>query len=350
MIPIRNLYHLLCYAWNALHFDWVIDAGKIQGENVENLLAMMLINGLQPLVRRGLHKQYATRDDELRTLRGRIDYGTSLKRALFERGLIACSYDELSEDVLPNQVIKQTAKNLLQCESIDGMLRASLRKLLPKLSGVSPITLSEPTLNAAAHACMDPLSRFLINVSYLAYHSLVPEQGGNRFRALEFIRDEKRMWRLFQNFVFNYLRLEAGGFKVNRATIKWDVESGSDTDLLPRMNTDVTLIGKDRHLIIEIKYTKTLFQTYFEKSSLRSEHLYQVLTYLEQQAAANTLENRPVPEAILLYPAATHRIDARYRIKGRQLRVMTLDLAQPWEGIRSDLGALVSGSQVLIDR
>jgi 5-methylcytosine-specific restriction enzyme subunit McrC len=46
-------------------------------------------------------------------------------------------------------------------------------------------------------------------------------------------------------------------------------------------------------------------------------------------------------EGVLLYPAATREVDLRYTLGGHPVRVVTLDLNQPWPGISADLLKLI---------
>ncbi|WP_158899730.1 hypothetical protein [Burkholderia sp. L27(2015)] len=342
MIPIQNMYLMLCYAWDKLDSLKDIKTGGLEVDNLENLLCLMLADGVASLLKRGLHSEYVERTDDMSTLRGRVEPGESIQRMLFERGMARCTYDDLSENILYNQIIKTTLGNFVHCHSVDAKLRTRLLKFQPKLASISSIVIDHNVLNRARKLCPTGIYAFILEVCRLAFDHLVPEPGGVGYRAIDYFRDEKKMWRVFQDFVFNYFRIEAKHYKVTSSHIKWDTPPNIDAYLLPRMRTDVTLVSDTRHIILDTKYTAELFKKYFKKSSLRSEHLYQILTYVEQQAGPNVISGRPVPEGILLYPAASHHIDVSYQIKGRNLRIATIDLTKSWEQIKGTLNALVA--------
>jgi 5-methylcytosine-specific restriction enzyme subunit McrC len=106
------------------------------------------------------------------------------------------------------------------------------------------------------------------------------------------------------------------------------------------METDVTLRSIDRTIVIECKYTESLYQHRFFADKLRSGHLYQLFAYLRN------LENRAAPdsdaEGILLYPTAGVKIDQSYLLQNHHLRIKTIDLNQPWSQIEGEMLALVS--------
>ena len=105
------------------------------------------------------------------------------------------------------------------------------------------------------------------------------------------------------------------------------------------MNTDATLTGRGRVIVVETKYTPRQFQEHFGTSSVRSEHLYQLFAYL-----LNLAKRVPVGrsvEGLLLYPRARAGPDFACELHGHPLRVATVNLAQEWTGIRYDLLGLL---------
>ena len=148
------------------------------------------------------------------------------------------------------------------------------------------------------------------------------------------------MARLFEQFVRNFFRREQRRFRVYAETIAWqaDAAHAADLDLLPTMLTDTTLEAADRKIILDTKYYKAALRPRYDRQRLIAPHLYQLYAYLQNQA--------PTPgqalEGVLLYPAAAQAVDVRYTLGGHPVRVVTLDLSQPWPGIAADLLALLA--------
>lgn len=63
-IPIRNLYVMLCYAWDVLDPSDAAVTSTESGPGAENLLGALLLFVLRPVLRRGLHREYSTRSEE----------------------------------------------------------------------------------------------------------------------------------------------------------------------------------------------------------------------------------------------------------------------------------------------
>jgi 5-methylcytosine-specific restriction enzyme subunit McrC len=148
------------------------------------------------------------------------------------------------------------------------------------------------------------------------------------------------MARLFEQAVRNFYRREQRQYRVFAETIAWQASAiqPQDMALLPSMLTDTTLENPDRKIILDTKYYAAALRPRYDQQRLISPHLYQLYAYLQNVRPA---ANQHL-EGILLYPAATAAIDVRYTLGGHPVRIVTLDLHQPWPGIAADLLALVS--------
>src|SRR5438094_702066 len=85
-IPIRNLWHMLLYAWNEVvpKNQWEAEAER--APSLDALLASILAKLVQQRLRIGLGSSYTNEGRLLRGIRGRVDFTTSLRRLAFENG------------------------------------------------------------------------------------------------------------------------------------------------------------------------------------------------------------------------------------------------------------------------
>lgn len=346
MIPVANLYMMLAYAWNRLDQASVVDVAALHQQNLPSLLAHVLVTGVSHLTKRGLHKQYRELVEESGTLRGRVDTAASVKRALFQRARAVCQQDDYSADVIHNQIVKATLHRLVKCSDVAPPLCREAGRLVQRLPGVSDIDLTARAFRGAVVHRHTAVYAFLLDVCQMIYNETLPSEESGGFCFRDFTRDEKKMWRLFQDFVLNFYRKELSGFSVNASHVNWNIEpNAADGHLLPSMRTDVSLKSTSRHIILDTKYTAKIFQRHYQKKSFRSEHLYQLLTYVQQQAAYNAAQSMPAPEGILLYPLAAEAVETRYVISGHPLSIATVDLGQPWPQVRQRLISLILGEE-----
>lgn len=340
-IPIRNIYFLLCYAWNRLEEGDIADVSGVTSSELADLFASVLISGVRHLLRRGLGRGYERFEEDLASLRGRVMVTESSRRLMMIHGKARCEYDELTVNTRPNRVIKATLRHLAGVPSLDRDLRAQLLGLCHDLRGVEPIPLTRLSFRSIQLHSNTRFYRFLINICELAVSSWLVDEATGDYRFRDFLRDEKRMARLFESFVHNFLRHERPELDVRKENIQWALDwvANDSLDYLPQMETDISVRSADSTLVIETKYYTEAMTMNFGKERVRSAHLYQVFTYLKN------LEARDGPDsaasAMLLYPATGTSLRLSYKLGGHRISVCTLDLTQDWQMIRAELLELV---------
>ena len=70
-------------------------------------------------MRRGLDQDYEAHEEDLASIRGRIDISRSAQRMLFSHGKACCQFDELTVNTLPNQILKSTMRRLIGVPELD---------------------------------------------------------------------------------------------------------------------------------------------------------------------------------------------------------------------------------------
>ena len=108
MIPIRNTYYMLAYAFQVLRQQGYRDIATEEFASTAELLAEILIRGVRSQLKRGLGRSYVDVTEPLSSLRGKIEVTESLKTRSILRRQLVCSYDEFSLDTQMNQIIKAT--------------------------------------------------------------------------------------------------------------------------------------------------------------------------------------------------------------------------------------------------
>ncbi|PJJ48578.1 5-methylcytosine restriction system specificity protein McrC [Hymenobacter chitinivorans] len=342
MIPIQNLYYLLCYAWNRLPEQVELQAiTAAPFHKPLELLTQVLLSGTQRLLRHGLETAYTEREEELPELRGRLLLAPSLSRDLLRRGRAVCAYDELGPNTPFNQLLLGQLEQLGRTRSLPTALRQQVRVVQRRFpASITPTACTRHTLRQVRRLRLSGREAFLLNICTLLHDSALPApDAAGRARFRDFRRDERLMAQLFEAFVRNFYRHEQRYFRVLSETIAWQAAAEQPTDmaLLPVMITDTTLEAPERKIILDTKYYTAALRPRYDQQKLISPHLYQLYAYLQNQPA---LPGQQL-EGILLYPAAQQEVAARYTLGGFPVRVVTIDLNQPWPGIAADLLALI---------
>ena len=341
-IPIRNIYFLLIYAWNRLAEGELTDISSLESNEIADLFASVMINGVNHLLRRGLDQNYLTHEAEIAGVRGRINVGATARRMLIAHGKAHCEFDELSVDTLPNQILRSTVRRIAKVESLSGDLRFRLRGVNRELGGISVIPLSKQSFRKVQLHGNNRFYRFLLNVCELVLDWSMLDESSGSYRFRDYIRDENRLPALFEDFVFNFYRHECPHLAVTKERIEWQAESSGDSNLsfLPSMRTDISIRSPHHTLIIDTKFYKKTFQTYVDHQSVHSANLYQIFAYLKNLEARGG--NDATADGILLYPTVTEKVRLEYRLPNHNLRVCTVGLGGSWQNIRDELLEILS--------
>ncbi|MCA9007856.1 MAG: hypothetical protein KDA70_21470, partial [Planctomycetaceae bacterium] len=253
---------------------------------------------------------------------------------------VHCVVDSFSYDVIHNRIIKATLRNLLRCRELDRDQRDRLLRLYRRLHDVSDIRLTLKDFNSVQLHRNNAWYGFLMQVCHLIFENLLinEETGDSQFR--DFLRDERQMARLFENFVLNFYRQEQTEFSAKSELLAWQSVDATPEhqQFLPRMRTDVSLDSPTRKIVIDTKYYKDSLQNFHGNSSVHSGNLYQLFAYLKNFSLKHIPkgDSRPI-EGILLYPTTVQSLSLTYKIHGHSIRIVTLNLDTNWQEIRQQL-------------
>ena len=345
-IPIRNIYYLLCYAWNKLAEGELVDVSGIDSTELADLFATVLINGMNHTLRRGLDRGYEEHEDELATIRGRIDVAITTRRMLASHGKAYCYYDEFTANTLPNRILKSTLRYLSNAPGLDKTLRTKLLKLYRDLPGIDDVRLDKFVFRRVQLNSNNRFYRFLLNICEMVQSAyLVDEHTGN-YKFRDFIRDDRAMARLYESFILNFYKLELKDCEVKKERIYWMASSDTDPALqyLPTMETDISIRDNSRTLIIDAKYYSQTFQSYYDKETIHSGNIYQIMAYLNNIKERGGVDANA--EGMLLYPVVDKEIRESYTLQGNKIHICTLDMSRDWKEIREELLSLVGSVTV----
>lgn len=340
-IPIANIYYLLCYAWDHLEERDLVrleELGRLEG--VHNLLGKVLAQGTFRLIRGGINRGYRQVCEDLPGIRGKIAIEESTKRALRARGQVTCEYEELSRDVLHNRILRSTLRALMRILDLHADVRREVRSAYAKLEGVTLVQLSRNLFQQVQLDRNRRYYRFLLSVCRLIHEQLLINEHSGEATFTSF--SEERMERLYEDFIIEFYRREQDRYRVNHRgrVIAW-VDKGTPDhhrSKLPRMEADVILEAESRRIIMDAKYYREAIGGRYG-GKLHSNNLYQLLAYLRNREA--TESHGPRHEGILLYPTVGELVEVEVRLEGFLIQARSIDLAQDWQSIHSDMLELI---------
>jgi len=339
-IPIQNIYYLLCYAWDKLEEKEVVDVDPIESTSLADLFARVLISGTNHLIKRGFDRGYVAQHEWTGRLRGRILFQEAIRMNRIKSGRLPCSFDELSYDVLHNQILKTTMRRLICSQKVAPESSEGLAQLCRQFSEIRDIELTNRVFGQVQLYRNNQFYDFLLRICQLIHKNMLVSERAGTSKFMDFVRDERQMAVLFEDFVRNFYRIHTH-YKVKREDIYWRWVAGDEgaAGLLPKMQTDISLASNTRKIIIDCKYTPEATKAHFGAEKLRSAHLFQIHAYMDnlpQDSLSDTCE------MMLLYPTVDKPLLANFRHKGHVINIRTINLNQHWQSIRDELLALVA--------
>lgn len=338
MIPVKNIYYMLAYAFQGLIEQGYKKLDTEEFENIGDLCAAILIRGISYQIKRGLGREYISETDMISAIRGKMEITESIKTQSMIRRQMVCTFDEFSVDSYLNRIIKSTALFLLKGD-VSKTRKRELRKLLVYFDDVSVIDVK--SINwSVSYDRNNQTYRLLIMVCYLVVKGLIQTTSDGTLKMMDFL-DEKRMCWIYEKFILGYYQKHFPQIDASASQIEWVLAEDDTRQQLPKMQSDITLTNKDKTktLIIDAKYYGKTMQVQYDVHTLHSVNLYQIFTYVKNRS----LKGGEVA-GMLLYAKTDEEEYPKYdyRMSGNKISAKVLDLNLPFSEIALQLDSIAN--------
>lgn len=339
-IPIKNIYQILCYAWNIIDYKDNTVCGNEEFDSIYNLLGRILVNEVTKLCKRGFYKEYIDVQDELKTPKGNINITETVNKNLLAKKRLICEYSLYSEDVLFNQIIKVCIRQFSSYPKLDYEIKIKLIELNKSFSNVSDIKMDNRYFGLLRYSNNNMNYQMIMNVCKLFRYGLVANNDSEDIKFVDFIQESK-MEEVFEKFILNWYKKNlSSDFIVSNPKIKFIIPDDEEKlDYLPDMQTDIVLYNKktNKKMIMDAKfYYDTLVSKFTNsKKKIRNAHIYQINTYLDMD------DFDGIQYGALIYPTTYVELDEKQTVKNRNIRFYTLNLNLTWNDIESRLMSFI---------
>lgn len=347
-IPIKNIFYMLCYAWNVLAIKDDMKVGMDKYDDAYNLLGLVFSYGIGKVIRSGFHRSYIEQEEELATLRGKINVQESINRLSQTRQKLVCNYDEYSTNDLFNQILKYTIESLIKNPNVDIAIKRELKKQIIFFDDIETEPPTKTNRKKLVFNRNNVTYKLLINIAILLYDNTTinEEDGSQTFK--DFFRQEQ-MHKVFEMFILNFyaMHLPKSDYRVHAPKINWHLDDNAellwgelfdvDKDLVDR-RTDIVVENKPMQLqlIIDAKYYKRTFVEAYMNSDdekVRTGHLNQIRGYVLD----SDFDGKKV--GALIYPMVNSDLSRGkvQPIKGTPIILKTINLNADWSDIEKDM-------------
>ena len=330
-IPIPQLLSLACYAMSKFKprpemFDYPREYA------LPDILALALVSSARRAFGRGLLHGYRTEEEALYTVRGRIMFAEQIRRRFGVPLPIELRYDEFTDDIQENRLVKAAAARLGRMRLRSRDARAGLGWIAAMLDNVSPVDFPPSNVPEVPFDRLNEHYRGVVGLSRLILRHSAFESGRGRVRAAGFLMD---MNKVFQEFVTQALRdaLKVSAYTFGERNIPSLDREGNvrlRPDLVWREGSSCTFVGDAKY-----KYIRPT-------SNVPNADLYQLLAYV------TALD---LPGGMLIY-AKGEREPATYHVRhsGKRLEVASLDLSGTLDDVLNRVERLANNVRALRDQ
>jgi len=347
-IPIRNLFYMLCYAWNVLSIMDDIKVGDDEYDDAYNLLARVFSYGIGKLIRSGFHRAYVEQTDELSTLKGKVSIQASIDGMTMRKKKLVCLFDEYSPNDIFNQILKYTMESLLKNPAISASTKRDIRKQIIFFDGINSKAPTKENRQKLVFNRNNATYKLLINTAIMLYYGTVVNEDASQTTFKDFFREEQ-MHRVFELFILNFydMHLDRSVYKVHSTKISWQIEEDAfdvwgdmfEVKVNPGdRRTDIVIENKKSKLqmIFDAKYYKQTFVNAYMgdgEKSIRTGHLNQLRGYILD----SDFEGKKI--GALLYPMVNSDLKKGmvFPIQDSPIIVKTINLDEDWREIENDL-------------
>ena len=201
---VENAWEMLKYLYHELRTKRFNAMDISKCSNLDDLYALVISTWCTALAKEGLYKEYVTvEDEELTSPRGQINIQETITRQSMKRGTIVCSYDELSEDVYLNHVLKGTLQYFLYNKSINKLVRLEIQKSMQLFNGVGCVDIKYVKWKDVKYNNSTIRYKHLLEMckTYLDEHNLIRTDNYS---------DNDRLYVLFKRQITKYLNIKYG--------------------------------------------------------------------------------------------------------------------------------------------
>ena len=278
-----------------------------QKEPVE-AMALLFADAARRAFSRGLLHGYRTEETALHTVRGRIRFADQIRRRFAIPMPIEVRYDDFTEDILPNRLVKAATHALGGMRLREPRSRRKLARVRATLDNVALVEFPPNEVPEVAFDRLNEHYREVVGLSRLILRHSTVETGRGSIRASGFLMD---MNRVFEEFVRRALREKLGLTErdfPDRSSAFLDVANRV------RLAPDLSWWTRGRCVFVGDAKYKPIDDRHAPNSDL-----YQMLAY------TTALD---LPGGLLIY-AKGERDPAIHEVRnaGKRLEVFALDLA-----------------------
>ena len=385
-ISPTNIIYILAYAFD-LKWEYLEDEVKnadLSDSSLFELLVFVLTRWTSELLKYGLYRKFLDITEDTKRLKGKICFKPLIKTQCLRHGRIFCQYDDLSFDILENQILLSTLRycNYELYSRVNNSFpyeekkKKNLEILNLEVTNQARLISSQVNFHKIDKKLFDQLVFHKMNIKYkpilylckIIYDSgLLYHRGEKKFIDIP----EKRLNQIFERFLRNFLseKLKYKGYKITDKSFESNTwlsrEDQNNVNYMPAIHPDIVIWEKgDPKFVIDAKfYEKPLYVANLygqnedgeEENDVyktRSHNLYQIMAYSQFLNCSGLLvyaqtQIGAFEEMVYLNPKYYDE-EEKQKSEKKQFGFCTLDLSGDFEEFKGRMDSFVQRVTELI--
>lgn len=242
---IENAWSMLQYLYFELRSKKFKNIDITMCKTLDDLYALVIATWSLALAKEGLYKEYVEHEnEELTSPRGQINIIESVMQQTMCRGSLICSYDELSEDVYLNHILKGTLQYLLFDNNIDKLVKNEVKKSIQSFSSIGFIDMNLIHWKDIKYNNSNIRYKHIISLCKTLYfeHKLEKQLG---------LDDSRRIYLLFKKQIIKWYKLKYGDVDdVDTVEMPYTLDSESPFETYINKMQKIVAINTDEHALL----------------------------------------------------------------------------------------------------
>ncbi|MCO5114325.1 MAG: McrC family protein [Bdellovibrionaceae bacterium] len=327
---LQNLMFMLSYTNELDIYDSGVGSLSENSDSfIEAYIAIFADRLSKHLIRHGSPKAYVEKNENLNTVKGKIDFAKQSTINCFNQSRIYCNYAEFTEDNGLSRAFKFVSQSLIQLTKSSSNTSV-LNRCIGLLDGVKGEYITGSEIDRLSIGKRNQNFIALINLTKMFLKKMRPEfSGQKKNKAFTLLFD---MNELFEEFVFMVLKRNESYLNIKVQAQKHKRLVNAERDFLRdgewqnralfATYTDISITLSDgRIFIIDTKYK--VVHSGKNHYGISNQDAYQILAY--RQIHKDEVE----PSVVLLYPRSKEDLQKEFRINGSETTFMawTVDIS-----------------------
>ncbi len=269
-IGLENLFYLINYCYDIpIQFDEHVPL--LLSEEIFNYYVYLFVNAVKEIVSRGIYKKYLDITDSIIYIKGRLLIEKNIRQQVATQLKNICRFDEFSEDIPENQILKYVLKKLIKIiedKNINKLLRYC-HIYLKDIRDLKIITNDDFT--NIIFTRLNKNYKYPLKLAKLFMDNFFIKDVTGYTGVSSFLVD---MNKLFEIFTFKALEER---FEDSEYEVKYQKRYSLDDENIINIYPDIIVFKNDKPIcVIDTKY-KLL-----KKGEYNTSDIYQMITYCKR--------------------------------------------------------------------